>query len=496
VRKRADHARRPPARFRAHAGFIVTSAVFAAAFVALALSAFHAPAPHDIPVGIVAPAAVTGKVEDALGTHFQHGFELRAYPSEARAATGIDRREVDGALIASGGHLQLLIAQAGGTGPAQALTQAFGAIAARSGQRLTVTDVVPPLAADSDALSPFFVTLGVLVPSLAAGSASALAFRRARPAWCVAAPAAAAVVIGVISAGIADGLAGLGNYAAIAGIVGLFSLAVSAPTAMLGRIWPPLTAAAILVFLVLGIPVSGGPANLARFGPGFLRPLDPALPLGAAASAVRNIVYFGSHDTAASFWVLAAWAIAGLAGLTLTVGLRRRAASGHAGRPTSPAPVALASSSWPAPAPPSPVSLIVGFDNSEPARRALRWAARLLTARPGALHVIYADHPAADSDLSGFASAEMETARDTAAAGIAEAAAEIVAGTAARYTFERRQGSPGDAILSGASTIAAAEPGGDPIIVVGRSGHAPHRVIGSVPARLLHHSPYPVLAIP
>jgi len=59
-----------------------------------------------------------------------------------------------------------------------------------------VTDVIPPLARDSDALSPFFVILGVLVPSLAAGSASALAFRHARPAWCVRARSRAAVVIG------------------------------------------------------------------------------------------------------------------------------------------------------------------------------------------------------------------------------------------------------------------------------------------------------------
>jgi hypothetical protein len=35
-----------------------------------------------------------------------------------------------------------------------------------------------------------------------------------------------------------------------------------------------------------------------------------------------------------------------------------------------------------------------------------------------------------------------------------------------------------------------------PIIVAGRSHHVPHQVIGSVPVRLLHESPYPVLTIP
>ena len=267
--KRADHARGYQARFRPHAGFILVNAAFAAIFVTLVLSAFHAPSPHAIPVGIVAPATVTGQVEDALDASVQDGFDLRAYPSEARARTGIAHREVDGALIASGSQLRLLVAQADGTGPAQALTKAFGVIAARSGRMLSVTDVAPPLADDSEALSPFFIILGVLIPSLAAGSASALLFRRARPAWCVAAPAVVAVAIGLVAAGIADGVSGFGHYAAIAAIVALFSLAVAAPMAALGRIWPPLVSLALLVFLVFGIPASGGPANLAPFGPAF-----------------------------------------------------------------------------------------------------------------------------------------------------------------------------------------------------------------------------------
>ena len=86
---------------------------------------------------------------------------------------------------------------------------------------------------------------------------------------------AVAVVIGLVAAAIADGIAGLGNYAAIAGIVALFSLAVAAPTALLARIWPPLVALAVLAFIVFGIPASGGPANLASFTPGFLRVLGP-----------------------------------------------------------------------------------------------------------------------------------------------------------------------------------------------------------------------------
>jgi nucleotide-binding universal stress UspA family protein len=491
---------------------------FAAAFVGLALSAFHAPAPHDIPVGIVAPATTTGQVEDALQAARPGGFDVTIYRTEQAARTGIAHREVDGALIAAGRRLTLLVAGAGGTGPAQTLAKTFGAVAARSGQNLAVSDVRPPSSDDSEALSPFFVILGVLFPSLAAGSASALAFRRARPAWCVAAPVVVAAGIGLAAAGIAGGLAGLGNYAAIAGIVALFSLAISAPTAVLGRIWPPLVALAVLVFLVLGLPVSGGPGSLAEFGPGFLRPLNPALPVGVAAAAVRNAAYFGGYDVAAHLWVLAAWAVAGVAALALVVGLRRPAAqlTGVTARPhapglhtavpavpADPAAVLAAPAGSPAaePGPPDPavlppLTLVLGFDNSEPSRRALRWTARLLAVRPGILHVVYADHLVIDSDLSGFAHDEMAAVRDAEAIKVAEAAAGIAAGAGIRYTFERRRGAPADEILAAARDRAAAAPGREPVIVVGRSGHAAHQIIGSVPVRLLRHSPGPVLAVP
>ena len=130
-----------------------------------------------------------------------------------------------------------------------------------------------------------------------------------------------------------------------------------------------------------------------------------------------------------------------------------------------------------------------------PARRALVWAADLIRARPGLLHVIYADHVLVDSELSGFARAETEKTRDEQAASVAEAAAAITAAAGVPHTFERRQEAPADAILDAASVHGAAEPGSAPIIVTGRSHHVAHQVIGSVPVRLLHQSPYPVLTI-
>jgi nucleotide-binding universal stress UspA family protein len=500
--RHAGHGRRFPAQYRAIAGFIVASAAFVAIFVAVTLSGFHKPTPHDLPVGIVASAAVGGHVEHALDSAVPGAFSFRSYPSAASATTGIAQRQVDGALVASGSNLRLLVTQAGGTGPENALTGAFTALAARTGHQLTVSDVVPSRASDSLALSSWFVILGVLIPSLAAGSATALAFRRARRAVAVAAPVAMAAVSGLVAAAIADGIAGLGNYAALAGIIALFSLAVAAPTALLARIRPPLVAVAVLAFIVFGIPASGGAPNLESFTPSFLRALSPVLPLGVAANTVRNVVYFGGHDTTSYLWTLAAWALVGVVGLILITALRRPApALTKPVTPVAPAePVSVAPGQVGVPGTPQtraaePVTLVVGFDDSEPAQRALTWGADLLRTRPGALHVVYADHPLIDSDLSGFGRAEMDSDRDEKAARVAEAAKEIAAAAGAPYTFERRQESPADALLDAAGDYAAADPASTPVLVTGRSHHVPHRVIGSVPVRLLHESPYPVLTI-
>lgn len=207
-----------------------------------------------------------------------------------------------------------------------------------------------------------------------------------------------------------------------------------------------------------------GPANLASFTPGFLRVLGHALPLGIAASSIRNIVYFGGHATGPYLWTLAAWALAGLAGLIAVTAIQRpgpvrarhAAPAAAAAPPVTPAEPVRAGSDQ------VPVTLVVGFDDSEPAQRALRWSAGLLRTRPGTLHVVYADHEMVDSDLSGFGRAEMDEERDEKADG-AEA--------------------------------GAGEPAGRPIIVTGRSHHLPHQVIGAVPGRLLRESPYPVLTI-
>ena len=141
------------------------------------------------------------------------------------------------------------------------------------------------------------------------------------------------------------------------------------------------------------------------------------------------------------------------------------------------------------------ISLVVGFDDSASARRALTWAANLLRGGRGTLHVIYADRVLIASDLAGFGRAAMDEDRDQKAAGVAAAAARIAASAGVAHTFERRTQAPATAILLAASVRDAADPASTPVIVTGRSRHPARRVIASVTGGLLRRSPYPLLTV-
>ena len=313
-------------RYRIHAAVVLANVLFAATFMTVALTGFHRPVPHGLPVGVVAPVAVTQRLERGIEAKLPGGFDLRPVSTAAQARAELSRRDIDAAVVLTPRGVHLLTAEAVGSSPTAAITNLFTAFSAESAEKLTVTDVVPPTSEDTSALSSFFLILCALFPSLAAGIAAGHVLRRTPLLARLAVLVAVAGSVGLVAAAIGDGISDLGHYWALAGIVALFSLAISASAAALGQIRPHLVSLCVLAFLVLGIPVSGGPSNLAAFGPSFLRSLFSALPLGVAADTVRNTVYFHAAHTAGHLMVLTAYAGGGVALLCLlvAVGCRRR----------------------------------------------------------------------------------------------------------------------------------------------------------------------------
>jgi hypothetical protein len=308
-------------------GIAAGALIFCFSFGWSFLAAFHAPAPHQVPLGVVAPAAEAHQLSAMLDAHVPGGLSLHTYASVAAAREAVVQRAVDGAFIA-GAHPVLLVASAGGSATAQFLETTFGSVASAAGLPLRVSDVVPLPASNSAGLALFFLMLSVLIPSIAVGLVSTLAARNsdARPQAGVL--TVGAIAIGAVAAWIVDGITGAvpGHYLALAGICALLSLAVSASSAALARITPPAAALALLSFVVVGIPATGGPAGMAQFMPAFFRDVAPGLPASRALPALTNAAYFGGSETALDLWVLAIWIVAALVVLVLA-GSRHRIAS-------------------------------------------------------------------------------------------------------------------------------------------------------------------------
>jgi nucleotide-binding universal stress UspA family protein len=151
------------------------------------------------------------------------------------------------------------------------------------------------------------------------------------------------------------------------------------------------------------------------------------------------------------------------------------------------------------------VYAVVGFDGSASAQRSLDAAARLLNDRPGGLEVVYVAHlPAlnATADLAGFGAAEVRQSFDDAARELSdEVRARLQAthlrGAARRWHFQRRDGAIADQLIAVADDLYCQHgPDVSVVIVVGRSEHGYHHVLGSVPQALERHVHYPVLVIP
>ena len=140
--------------------------------------------------------------------------------------------------------------------------------------------------------------------------------------------------------------------------------------------------------------------------------------------------------------------------------------------------------------------LVVGYDGSPPAIRALDAAVRLMHGRTGSIEAVYVAHLPSIDMLSAGAVAEMEANFDDIARELRTVASEQMRGREERWRFERRQGLIPDELIDAAAGIRDAHPGDNVAIVVGSSSHAMHRVVGSVAVSLTRRSPVPLVVVP
>ena len=140
--------------------------------------------------------------------------------------------------------------------------------------------------------------------------------------------------------------------------------------------------------------------------------------------------------------------------------------------------------------------LVVGYDGSAPATRALDAAARLLQGRTGSIEVLYIAHLTSVEMMSADAITEMETSFDEIAQELRAQADGQLRGREDRWEFARGQGAVTDELIKAAEKLRDAHPADNVAIVVGSSSQAMHRIVGSVAVNLARHAPVPLLIVP
>jgi len=140
--------------------------------------------------------------------------------------------------------------------------------------------------------------------------------------------------------------------------------------------------------------------------------------------------------------------------------------------------------------------LVVGYDGSAPAIRALDAAAALLRGRTGSINVVYVAHLSTAEMMSADAIAEMEVSFSEIARELQAQAGEQLRGREERWEFEEGLGLITDVLIKAAEKLRDAHPGDNVAIVVGSSSQAMHRMVGSVAVSLARHAPVPLVIVP
>ena len=143
--------------------------------------------------------------------------------------------------------------------------------------------------------------------------------------------------------------------------------------------------------------------------------------------------------------------------------------------------------------------LVVGYDGSAPAVRALDAAVALLRGREGSIDVVYVPHMPSMDMLSADAVAGMEQTFGEVADDVHTQAAEQLRGREERWRFERAQDEftdiP-DVLITAARKLREVHPHDNVVIVVGSSSQGLHRIVGSVAVSLARHAPVPLVIVP
>src|SRR5436305_1320541 len=302
---------------------LLPALVLMLAFAFFYVGAFHDPTPHEVPVAVVGPPAVSAELNRLPGDP----LDARQASSRVAALSQIDDRKVYGAYEAATNRL--FVASAADRATAVALELTFNRVAAAQHRpAVRVTDVKPLSPKDPNGTAAFYAVIawvfgGYIAATLIGLIGSPRSSSRRRAAARIEALAGFGIVAGILSVVILRASFDVfsGHVVALCAVAALTIFASGAATAGIqAAAGPAGTGLVILVFVILGNSASGGPCARPLL-PGLWRTIGGVLPPGASVDLARSALFFGGARIAGPILVLVAWAGLGTA-LALALGGR------------------------------------------------------------------------------------------------------------------------------------------------------------------------------
>lgn len=276
------------------------------------LGAFHAPAPHDLAVGIVGTTPTTQVFAQTVTDRSDGALVAHVVDITAHAERQVRDRDLAAVYAPTADAATLYVSTAASETTASAAQKVFLPIAFAQHLPFHVVDVVPTGDQDTTGQGLFFLLVGLSVGGYASAIAVAGSAARLRPVWtAIVGLVTAAVVagIGVVVAGPVYGVITTHQWQ-----VFLFAWLYDAVIIALGIGLHPLigrwtTPVLTMLFVMLNFTSSGGIFQPA-FQPGFFAGLNTFWSGAAWLQAAQDLQYFPGASLGRSGLVLALWLVA------------------------------------------------------------------------------------------------------------------------------------------------------------------------------------------
>lgn len=272
------------------------------------------PTPHRIPTAVVgAQEATRGKAFlDGMEKALNASLEVHEYGSVGAARVAVEEQKVFAVLaVASGDRVTFDVSGASGASVAQVLAEAAPKVGKEVGVPVTVKDIKPLQEGDPRGLAIFYISLAAVIIGFVGAIQLSVHARGLNPAERIAFTVLYALLGGFVIAAVVDWWLGavdlpfVESWLILALTMFASGMVFTMFNTMFGR-WAMIPTWGLMV--LLGNPSSGGAVSWPLL-PSVLGHIGQWLPPGASVNAQHTAVYFGGHQHAFPFLVLAGWAV-------------------------------------------------------------------------------------------------------------------------------------------------------------------------------------------